>query len=90
MDDLTKRRAAYRGFYSEDEKTDYFLYLAGDEVLLVQQWEIDEATESAEMHMSVTNLKRLVRAAKALLKMSGNDAPLPLPGRPETDQGEAI
>jgi hypothetical protein len=86
MDEATKRRAAYRGWGNEDEGVDYTLHLAGDEVELSWIWGDEDNGGDGALGMSVTDLKRFVKAAKALLKATGNDGPLPL-GRPESDLG---
>ncbi len=90
MDGATKRRAAYRGWGNEDEDSmDYTLYLAGDEVELCWQWGDEDNGGGGELDMSVTDLKRFVKAAQQLLKVTGNDGPLPI-GRPDRslDGGE--
>lgn len=68
---------AKAGFEGENE-TEYFLYCKGDEVDLVWQFELGDGEEQSELTMSVTDAKRLIQALQRVLKMSGNDTPLPV------------
>lgn len=86
MDQATKRRAAYRGFVGDDQyEVEYTLYLTGSEVCLHWQWGDEDNGGVSELDMSVTDLKRLIKAGQHLLKVTHNDAPLPI-GRPEHDE----